>query len=297
MPRRSNKFQKLVFLLKKQLAGGAGVTESKMLKDLVTGSEREVDVCVDTKVASHPVVVSIECTDRKRVVDVKWVEEMKAKHEQLATNALVLISSKGFSTEAVRKAQAYNIQTLKFDETTEDDIERIFGNLDSLWSKVFTLVPTKVKVRVAAIEKLPAENITALPDYSIHAADGSVIATMRDLIQDWIQSGEIKEELAKKGEESHKSFVVGWKLPKYKDGRSLYLQKLSPRILRPIELIEVSGACKFEVSRFPLRHGTLGAIRVSWSEGTFMGNKAILLASKDEHGTKRISITVNDQQT
>jgi hypothetical protein len=282
-----------MYLLKKQLADGASVTESKMLEDLVIGGEREVDVCVETKVSSHPVIVCIECIDHKRVAGVKWIEEMKAKHENLATNVLVLISRKGFSKKAIRKAQAYNIQTLKFDETIEDDIDRIFGNLDSLWSKVFTLTPTKVKVHVGAIGKIPSENVTVLPDNSIHAADGTVIAIMRNLVQDWLHSGEIREELAKKGEESHKSLVVGWRLPKDKDGRSLYLQKLSPRVLRPIELIEVSGACKFEISRFPLRHGKLGDIRVSWGEGTFTGNKAVLLASKDELGTKRVSIMVD----
>lgn len=277
MPRRSNRFQKLVFLLKKQLADRASVTESKMLKDLVTGREREVDVCIETEVTSHPLVVSIECTDRTRVASVKWVEEMKAKHEHLATNALVLISRKGFSAEAIRKAKAFNIQTLTFDETTEEDIDRIFGNLDSLWSKVFNLSPTKVKVRVAVVGKLPVENVIVKPDHNIHTADGTFIATFGNLVKDWLQSGEIREEFAKKGEESHKSFVVVWNFPKDMDGQSLYMQKLSPRVLRPIELIEVSGSCKFEISRFPLRHGKIGPIRVSWSEGRFMGNDAIFL--------------------
>lgn len=295
MPKRSNEFQKLVFLLKQQLADGAIVSESRMLNDVVTGTEREVDIHIETVISSHPVTVSIECIDRKRAADVKWVEEMKAKHERLPTNALVLISRKGFSSEAIKVAKIYNIQTLTFDETTEDDIDRIFDNLDSLWSKVFTLTPTKVIVRMAATGKLPAENIAVFPDNIIYAADGRIIAIIRDLIQSWLQSGEIKEEFAKKGDQSHKSFVIGCRQPKDKEGKSLYLQKLSPRILRRIELIETRGVCEFEVSRFPLRHGALGDVKVSWGEGKFMGKNAILLASKDEHGTERISITVEDK--
>lgn len=295
MPKRSNEFQKLVFLLKKHLVDDAIVSESKMLKDLITGAEREVDIHIETVISSHPVNVSIECRDHKRAADVKWVEEMKAKHERLPTNALVLISRKGFSREAIRVAKTYNIQTLTFNETTEEDIDRIFGNLDSLWSKVFTLTPTKVIVRLAATKKFPAETIVAFPDNSIHTGNGRFIAVIRDLIEGWLKSGEIREEFAKIGDQSHKSFFIGWPNPKDKDGKSLYLKKLKPRVLRRIELIEARGACEFEVSRFPLRHGALGDVRFSWGEGKFLGKKAVLLVSKEGHDAKRISIIVEKQ--
>jgi hypothetical protein len=290
MPRRSNEFQRLVFLLKQQLGREATVTESKMLKDLVTGDDREVDICIETVITSEPVMVSIECIDRKRAADVKWVEEMKAKHERLSTNALILISRNGFSAKAAKLARAYNIRTLTFEETTEDDVAQVFGDLDSLWTKVFTLTPTKVIVRVASTGDLPGENVAVLPDNSIHDADGAVVAVIRDLIQGWLQSPEIREELAKRGNESHKSFVVGWPQPKGKDAASLYLQKVEPSVLRLIELIEVRGICSFEVSMFPLRHGVLGDVKVSWGKGVFAGRDTVLLASKDERGTMRISI-------
>jgi len=295
MPKRSNEFQKLVFLLKKHLADDATVTESKMLKDLFTGTEREVDIHIETVISSHTVNVSIECRDHKRAADVKWVEEMKAKHERLPTNALVLISRKGFSPEAIRVAKKYKIQTLTFNETTEEDIDRIFGNLDSIWSKVFTLTSNKVKVRLVATKKFPSETIIAFPDNIIHAGNGKFIAVIRDLIEGWLKSGEIREEFAKKGDQSHKSFFIGWPNPKDKDGKSLYLKKIKPRVLRRIELIEASGACEFEVSRFPLRHGALGNVKFSWGEGRFIGKKAVLLASKDGRGAKRISIIVENQ--
>ena len=209
MPKRSNDFQKLLFLLKKQLGEKATVTESKMLKDLVTGDDWEVDVCIETLAASDPVMVSIECIDHKRAATVKWVEEMKAKHERLPTNALVLISRQGFSKRAVALARVYKIRTLTFDETSEDDVDRVFGNLDSLWSKVFTLAPRTVVVHVAAIGDLPAEDVKAFPDNTVHAADGKVVSIVRNVLQDWLQSEQIIEELGRKGDPSHKSFVVG----------------------------------------------------------------------------------------
>ena len=85
MPARSNEFQRLTFLVKKLLAGSATVSESKLLVDRRTGTEREVDVCIESTVGGQPVVVSVECQDHGRSADVSWVEQMKAKHEHLAT--------------------------------------------------------------------------------------------------------------------------------------------------------------------------------------------------------------------
>ena len=42
MPKRSNDFQRLVYLVRVNLAGGATVTESKMMRDRLTKRFREV---------------------------------------------------------------------------------------------------------------------------------------------------------------------------------------------------------------------------------------------------------------
>jgi hypothetical protein len=85
MPARSNEFQRLVFLVRVNLSAGATVAESKMLRDRVTGHEREVDVCIEGIVGGTPVNVCLECCDRARSADVTWVDAMKCKHERLPT--------------------------------------------------------------------------------------------------------------------------------------------------------------------------------------------------------------------
>ena len=99
MPKRTNDFQRLVYLVRVNLADGATVTESKMLTDRVTNRKREVDVCIEGHVGQHPVIVSVECRAHKRIADVTWVDTMKAKHARLPTNALILASRSGFTTE------------------------------------------------------------------------------------------------------------------------------------------------------------------------------------------------------
>ena len=48
MPKRTNTFQKLILEVKRHLAAGATVEESRMLIDQKTGAKVEVDVCIET---------------------------------------------------------------------------------------------------------------------------------------------------------------------------------------------------------------------------------------------------------
>jgi hypothetical protein len=159
MPKRSNEFQRLVFLIKKQMAGTATVTESKPLVDRHTGTEREVDICIETMVGGHDLVISIECQDRGRTADVSWVEQLKAKHERLPTNALVLVSRSGLTTEALEVAKLSGIEALTFEDLDEQAVARIFGPLGTLWAKELTLSPTKVVMRVAAVNDLLPDDV------------------------------------------------------------------------------------------------------------------------------------------
>ena len=66
MPKRSNAFQNLFHVLYRQLAGNAVVTESKMLRDSVTGEEREVDIVIESDVAGERITIGVECNAQKR---------------------------------------------------------------------------------------------------------------------------------------------------------------------------------------------------------------------------------------
>lgn len=65
MPRRLTAFQKAVYYVKQNLAGSAHtVTESKMLRDRISGQEREVDIVIESEVAGHNIVISVECREQ-----------------------------------------------------------------------------------------------------------------------------------------------------------------------------------------------------------------------------------------
>ncbi|MEV0143836.1 MULTISPECIES: hypothetical protein [unclassified Nonomuraea] len=66
---------------------------------------REVDVLITAHVAGHRVEIGIECWGRSRKDAVSWVEEIRAKHDDLPTDRLVLVS-------AVAKARHYGIEAV-----------------------------------------------------------------------------------------------------------------------------------------------------------------------------------------
>lgn len=50
MPKRTNEFQQLIYAINLQLAQGATVTESKLLRHRLMGAEREVDVVIEIEI-------------------------------------------------------------------------------------------------------------------------------------------------------------------------------------------------------------------------------------------------------
>ena len=296
MPQRTNEFQKLVFLVKKHAAAGATVTESKLLRDKITGTEREVDVCIESVVAGHKIMICIECRDQGRRATVGWVEEMKAKHERLSTNALVLVSRSGFTKEAKDVARSYGMKLISLDALDPDEVEKLFGDTDSLWTKVFTLTPTKVVIRVAPVSSLPAENVVVFTDTLIYDHNGQEVCSAKQLVEKLLNTEQAKNEFGKHGDESHKGFEIRWELTADTDGHPLCLQKLEPPVLRPIEYVRTTGACNFDISEFRLKNGILGNVRIAWDTGSFLGKEALLVASEDEVGGKKLSIATESTE-
>lgn len=292
MPKRTNEFQKLVFLVKTHAATGAVVAESKLLRDNVTGAEREVDVCVESHVAGHDVVISIECNARGRKAHVGWVEEMKAKHERLPTNVLVLVSRSGFSKEAARVAKTYAMQTLSLNSVNAGVARQLFGNASSLWTKTFTLNPTKVVFAVPPVADLAGESVVVTPENLVYSSSGSPAGTVKDVVERLLRADFVIREFGKQGDETHKYFVLEWAPPQI-DGERLCLQKIEPLIFRAVELVRVTGECNFDLSEFRLQHGNLGDVTVAWGTGTFMGKDALLVASETSEQGPKLSVTTD----
>ena len=291
MPKRTNAFQKVVHLAQLHLAAGAVVTESKLLTDLVTGTKREVDVCIETSIAEHAVLVCIECRDHARPADVSWVDAMKCKHDRLPTHGLVLVSRSGFTPEAAQVARVSGIEALALEEIDETAVARLFGTDGSLWAKSCTLTVAKVVARVAEHENLPAENVVTSPDNHVFAEDGTQLGSVRQLVEVALRSATMGDQLMRQAETDHRFFEARWDNPKFKDGARLCLQKLDPRCLRAIDYLQMSGPAAVTIAPFRLRGGTLGRVQIGWGVGTILDQPALLVATRDREGTQKVTLT------
>ena len=291
MPKRTNDFQKLVYLVRVNLAEGANVTESKMLRDRITKRKREVDVCVEGQVGGHPVLVSVECRDHKRIADVSWVDMMKAKHDRLPTNALILASRSGFTPEALDVASSYGIRTFSLAEIDEADFPKLLGPTSSLWTKSVTVTAERVFIRVLPTSTLAAETVPVVPDNLVYSSDGTELCRVSAVVEMLLKSSQAREYLSE-GNQDHVWFEMELKPVRYHLDRPLFLKKIDPETLREIESIQIKGPYKFQITEFGLRRGKLDDVHLAWGNTEILGHNAMVVATKDTAGIEKLSITV-----
>lgn len=289
MPKRSNIFQRMVYITKKVVAPGDKVEESRFLVDRATGKEREVDICIETTLLGHPVLVGIECKDQKRPASVEWVEQQKAKHERLGTHALVLVSRNSFTAEAKKVAYFYGIETLAIESLNAEEIADLVGPNGSIWLKMMQLQPTICNAEVQ-IENDIRQQITLSPDMSLHLANGTYIGSAFSLVHYLLSLENVIEKFSRDGTQEHSSFEFGCEEPRGPDKQPIFLRWENPPALHKICSIQIRGACSFYITEFLLSFGKLGESAVAWGAGKIWGQNAILVASRDNEGVRRITV-------
>ncbi len=294
MPKRTNDFQRLVYLVRVNLSAGAKVTESKMLRDRITKRTREVDVCIEGQVGGQPVMICVECRDHKHPADVTWVEAIKGKHERLPTNALLLASRSGFTPEARRVAAAYSIETFALEDIESADYPSLLNAKSTLWTKSVTITPTKVLAKVPATGTLLGEAVVLVTDNLFYSADGKEICPANALIDMVLKSDLARDGLLPEGTEDHKWFELRWEPPSDLDGKPIFLKKLVPETLRRIESIQITGPCQFKITPFGLRRGLLGDIHIAWGKTEIEGQSAMVVATRDSLGIERLSVNITN---
>ena len=132
MPKRTNDFQQVIYMLQRQLADQATVTESKLLQNKDTGAEAEVDVVIETVVNAMPLVIGVECTATKRPANIEWVQKIYGKHHSLPVHVTVLVSKNGYTKNALNQAEAFNMLALTIKEAEETQWVDVLDDLKTL---------------------------------------------------------------------------------------------------------------------------------------------------------------------
>ena len=179
MPRRSNNFQRLVYLIQRILTPGWEVTESEMLVDRITKEQREVDIVIRGNVGPHPFLIGIECAGRKRKAGVEWVEQLAKKHETL-TDKLILVSERGFYRTAEAKAKQLGVQTHSFGVLLKDPGATMRDMITVGWVKLDGNMECSLETRGREIEVDANSPIFAPNGTEI----GSINAIMREHVKE-----------------------------------------------------------------------------------------------------------------
>jgi hypothetical protein len=291
MPARSNEFQKLVYLIRHNLANGnAEVTESKMLKDLVSGEEVEVDVCIEGLMAGQPIIVSIECRDRSRKADRNWIFEMKGKHERLPTHALVLASAKGFSKSAVEVARSFGIETVWLDEVEDSSFPVALRNAMSLWHRTITITAERVWFVVDATAAMPSERVRVSADQNVYDPSGAYQGTASNVVAAALNAPAVGRLLLEEDVPDAKWFSLSW--DNTAAGAEMCLEKIEPRVLRRVVSIEIEGPCVITVSEFRLKRAKIGKVHFAYGTAHTFDRQFTFVATRDEVGTEKISAHV-----
>ena len=182
MPRRSNTFQRLMFLIHEKLAGEATVTESALLTDMRTSQQREVDVMIETVVADSSLRICIECRTGRRRATVKWVEEMIGKHNDLPTDKLILISESGFTSTAREKAKRNMVETVALEAALETDWTEIIHKFKTIYLGRFQFVMRQFSVAFEPPLRLAKGEIVGL-DTPVFRASGQPVGTINSNVQ------------------------------------------------------------------------------------------------------------------
>lgn len=86
------------------------VTSPAYLYDRASKGKREIDVLVEySDNEGIRRKIGIECRDRKSVVDVTGIEQLKQKKEDLGLDYLVITTTKRFTDGAINKAKYYGV--------------------------------------------------------------------------------------------------------------------------------------------------------------------------------------------
>lgn len=293
MPKRSNEFQRLVYLVRKALAQNTTVTESKMLPD-TAGGEAEVDVCVEGKMDGLVVTVSIECTDRGRRPHCGWVTEMIAKHERLPTHALILASRSGFSAKALKVvAQHPGVTAIALSTVETTDFEDLLGPSGSLWSKSVTVSAAKVIVTVQDEEQGSEVRIATSPDNLLYLDGSEEGVPLSKFVEALLNLPRTRDLLLDRGEEDHTHFSLEWLKPSDHRGLPLYMQKVSYPRRSPILKIEVTGPCTFKIVQIGMTPAQLGNDLIAHGTHELFGHRATVVLAKRSNGEAGVAVDLS----
>lgn len=110
-------------------------------------SQREVDVSIRGKIGSSEIFVIAECRDRKDTEDVRWIEQIATKRNEVGADKAIAVSSFGFTDGAIKMAKKLGIRLMILDEVDPQEL-RDWMQLEVMRSLTYWWNPLKTEFSI-----------------------------------------------------------------------------------------------------------------------------------------------------
>jgi hypothetical protein len=257
---------------------GVTITESKYLRDAVTGIDREVDVVIEGTFDGEPMIISVEVIEHKRPASMTWVEQMLRKHRDLPTNRLLLVSKSGFSVNALSliETEAGRVEALT-PEVVEAGgatvVRRIY--VDNI-----NYSPTQCVVHVHhADEHLAVEG---KPEMDVYAVDGTLLGPLAYLVQDVVYLEPVRHAFfVRAHQHSEKDEVKAFSLSLDIKQLGYHFRQTGNGALHVIDRIEIAGDFSVNQTEVPLTLTKLGTRAYAAAEAPIADRPAVWVGTTD----------------
>lgn len=288
MPIRSNRFQKLVHMIERQLSGKAVVRQSVKLIDRDTQEKREVDVVIEVTSGHHKLKLGVEATSRSRKAGTPWVESMICKHQGLS-DRLILVAEQGFTQPAMEKARTHNVDVVALEEAESLDWTKLVGKYTELWFAKVDLSPKEVSLTVEAILDSSEPGITVGPDTQIISANGTRKITLIQLVHRSLREAHVlKQVYDHKDRDKLTTFDVD--LTPRESCYVLDNDSNHRRILR----IHVKGSLQFSIASFKVKSSSYRDAAIGYGEFEMDGKKALAAIVEEPGSEPRFSVNFSE---
>lgn len=293
MPRRSNWFQNLIAVIERQLAPtDAKVTESAMVWDPQACVDREIDILIETRLGIHSVTIGVECIGgESRPADVQWVERIHGKHESLPIDRSILVSRTGFSTTALKKAEAMGMETLALSDALDLDWpSRLADWPKTLQVHVRRVLRLDVLLHHAeedGVQRLQAIGPAALAELVLYTREGVALGRLLDVAKALFDRDEVR---AAAGHYPISGLAGACAIPiEVADAEGGYLLDSSGKSIA-FESIRLIGVFDREVVSVPWRRARYGSAAVSYLDIPFEDNIATIVAVEQQGASPKVQI-------
>ena len=256
---------------------GATVQESAMIPERTSGTLREIDILIKHSIAGIALHIAVECRDRARKGDVEWIDALIGKYRDLGIDKVIAVSREGFTSAALKKAQANNIETRTLEKA-----------LRTNWPNQFYRLVLANFIRYTRISEVSIEtdsftiNGVVRDDPSgkipVFNSTGEVCGQLSDFIDDCYNKiieqhlteliNEHGLEIGKLVQERDTLFLFGMKILI----NNLFMRQSEDlQVLHPIHSFVIQTESKFEFQHMPLNDYIYQDVQVSTGQTELLG--------------------------